>query len=329
MGEQEKRIQELIQRLGSDSFSVADKAMWNIIRIGKSAVPALIEFVNNHREDFGAEEAVKALGWIEDVSAVPAVISVLKVGNSYSRQEAAEALGKLGDASAVPVLIEALNDKYFHVRSNSVVSLGQIGDVSAVPTLIDILRGNELRGEAKRALERIGKSATPALIDLLQDEEKEMRYDAALILGAIGSTSAIPTLTYVLKNEEILWNSAIEALGYIGDFSTVPVLMETMNRKHFEVPSANALKRVIKKCKNPSELIDLEDRLTASLGKLRKRCQDKREAKKAVLKVAELKMEIADRKNELAGKKDILLPDKPKPPKKGQMFNQLRRARNG
>jgi len=41
--------------------------------------------------------------------------------------------------------------------------------------------------------------------------------------------------------------------------------------------------------------------------------------------VARLKIRLAEKKNGLSGKKDILLPDKPKPPKKGQIFQQLRK----
>jgi hypothetical protein len=44
-------------------------------------------------------------------------------------------------------------------------------------------------------------------------------------------------------------------------------------------------------------------------------------AKSRIL-IAELKIKISEKNNELTRKKDILLPDTPKPPKKGKIFRQ-------
>jgi hypothetical protein len=69
--------------------------------------------------------------------------------------------------------------------------------------------------------------------------------------------------------------------------------------------------------------------LTVGLSRLRKKSPDKRKISNAEHLVAKWKIKVAEKKNELAEKKDILLPDKPKPPKKGQIFKRLRKAKNG
>ncbi len=50
---------------------------------------------------------------------------------------------------------------------------------------------------------------------------------------------------------------------------------------------------------------------------------------RAKLKTAKLLRDIAERKNQLTAKRDLILPDTIEPPKKGHMYNAMRRIRNG
>jgi len=84
----------------------------SLIKIGKPAVPALIDLLAA-KEWAARENASEILGEIGDDRAVPALIGALKDELRGVRMKAAEALGKIGDERALPPLMDLLDeDKY-------------------------------------------------------------------------------------------------------------------------------------------------------------------------------------------------------------------------
>jgi hypothetical protein len=84
--------------------------------------------------------------------AVPALVQVLRESESPElREQAAVALARMGPdaAAAVAPLITALDDPDEGVRKNAIRALGQIGPAAskAVPELVDILKRLELHAE--------------------------------------------------------------------------------------------------------------------------------------------------------------------------------------
>jgi len=65
---------------------------------------------------------------------------------------------------------------------------------------------SSLAGVRSRAAWQLGqlgdKSAVPALIETLQDENEDVRWSAAWALGELGDKSAIPALTVVSEEDE-------------------------------------------------------------------------------------------------------------------------------
>src|SRR5262245_50409380 len=107
--------------------------------------------------------------------------------------------------------------------SDAVKALRHLGP-AAVPDLIKALEDEdwEVRNQAAVALGVIGpeaKAAVPALIDVLQGEDKYLRSHAATALGKVGrqAGTAVPALTRALqdKDEDVRRNAAA-ALGQIG-----------------------------------------------------------------------------------------------------------------
>jgi hypothetical protein len=181
-------------------------------------------------------------------------------------------------------------------------------------------------------LEKIGKHAVPALIEALKNEDFWALQATIVTLRLIRDSSAVPALINTLKNVDwIVCSNVVYALGLIGDPSAIPALIKVMKGggKYLPEKAAEALGHIINNFKNIDDVERFEAYLSEYLNDMKKKGADKKEIMNIRLNFAELKMKIAEKKNELTGKKDILLPDKPKPPEKGRMYNQLRRVRNG
>jgi len=80
----------------------------------------------------------------------------------------------------------------------------------------------QVREKAMQSLTDMGKLATGQLIKALQDEDADIRWRAAKILGDIGDKNAVYPLITALKDEDKrVKYRAIEALSNIGDKAVV------------------------------------------------------------------------------------------------------------
>lgn len=110
---------------------------------------------------------------------LPELIKVLSGPNDEARIGAARVLGSMGPEAeaAVPALTKALyTEGPYDVRQAAAWALGEIGPAA--------------------------KSAVPALIVVLLTDFVHARRAAALALGKIGDTAAIPSLAQSLKDED-------------------------------------------------------------------------------------------------------------------------------
>ncbi len=104
--------------------------------------------------------------------AVPHLIPMLKDENISVREHVARALGYIGDASALPALIDAVEDVY--IRGASIRALEGIGEAS-IPVLIELAANTEesISGPALSVLSMLGERSLPALKDILMDGEAD------------------------------------------------------------------------------------------------------------------------------------------------------------
>lgn len=231
-----KYIQDLKHGTRDVKISAA-QALGGIGPAAKDAIPALIETLKDEDECVSGEAGI-ALGKI-GATAVPALIKMLKDGDDQVRHSAAWVLGSKIGSPAVPALIKTLGDKKWGVRASAVEALGQIGPAAkdALPVLIKILRNGDevecVRGEAAIAIGEIhNTSAVPELIETLGDEKWSLRLSAAGALSKIGDTSAVPALIVASKDENRnVRYAAVWALGKIGDKSAVPALIEALKEE--------------------------------------------------------------------------------------------------
>lgn len=180
------------------------------------AVSKLVEIL--HRVPIeGSEEAATALGGIGSAArdAVPALKKLIlgPSPSSYTTAAAARALGFIGPAarSAAPELCIGLGHGDEKVRQASAESLTKL-DVDGeeiIATLTKTLVNHpkwSVRGYVIDALTHFGpqaKSAVPALIGSLRDNQPSIRTRAAKALASIGpqAREAIPALNKVLDDQ--------------------------------------------------------------------------------------------------------------------------------
>lgn len=107
-----------------------------------------------------AAEALCKIG----TAALDQLIAALACPLDDGRKEVAEVLGRLGHSRALRPLIESLRDPAPQVRCAAAWALGELGDQGAVEHLQFLLSDDDryVAGEAKSALERIGKKSQNA-----------------------------------------------------------------------------------------------------------------------------------------------------------------------
>lgn len=204
-------------------LAMGERAADSLVKIGPSAVPALVKALKSGGWTGGARLAAKALGEIGDPRAVSALIKALKHWDERVCIEAAWALGEFDDPRIVPALIKALNRvfllrqlfgetfiDYFELNAVAAVTLGKSGDSRAVPALIRALQNKpghwRVRQNAVSALGVIrDPRAIPALTEVLQDKTLyyRLRHDAAEALEALRDPQAVPTLHKAFQDEGV------------------------------------------------------------------------------------------------------------------------------
>ncbi len=261
---------------------------------------------------------------------VERLVEQLKSVNVISRASAALQLGKIKDKRAVPALMEALKDDDGFVRGEAVWALGDIEDAAAVPVLIEMLKeeNQTVRLNAAVSLGKIGVNdgQLAVIIGMLRSGDEYERMGSAWALGSIGDASAVTVLIEALKDKSaVVRSTAASALGWIGDASAVTVLIEALKDKYGGVRDAapGALENIAKQCKSIEELEKVEKCIDEGSAALRKKHVDKRELIEVQIKIARLTSIIAQKKNGLASKRDLLLTEKPpKPSKRGRGVHQ-------
>lgn len=174
--------------------------------------------------------ALKALGFIGDRRAVPAIIPFLK--DADNREAAVTSLGLLRDARAVEPILPTLTVTVKRYRNAAILALRRIGS-PAFPALVRELRSSDLLMREGAASALIG-SDSPAvngpLMAALKDADPDVRSSSARGLGWEGNVAAVPALVGALSDSSwIVVDSAVSALGSIGVPAVDPLLAVLRN----------------------------------------------------------------------------------------------------
>ena len=230
---QDQQVERLIRELqdtDSDVRSIAAVTLGEIGPEAEDAVPILIKLLQDQdAEGFVRANAATALGKIGEGAskAVPALINALRDQDKYVRKDAAEALEKIG----TPRTIKTVKDRY-----RVVIPLGWTGSEDEVPALIQALQ-NENKDVRVNAVVTLGQieseDVVPVLIEALQDQDEWVRVNAAWTLGQRGKSAskAVPILIKALQDQDewVRYHAAM-ALGEIGESASkaVPALINAL-----------------------------------------------------------------------------------------------------
>ena len=230
---QEQQVERLIRELqdsDSDIRSIAAVTLGEIGPEAKDAIPALIQLLQDQdAEGFARANAALALGQIGERAedAMSVLIQALRDQDKYVRRDAAGALEEIGS----PRAIKAAKDRY-----RMVVTLGWIGSEDEIPALIQALQ-NEDKDVRVNAVVTLGQieseDVVSVLMEALQDQDEWVRVNAAWTLGQRGerAVDAVPILIRALRDQDewVRYHAAM-ALGEIGESAAdaVPALVHTL-----------------------------------------------------------------------------------------------------
>jgi HEAT repeat protein len=182
---------------------------------------------------------------------------------------AVRALGEIRSLEAVPHLLPFLEGERKELRFAAVEALGSLRAPSAVPSLTTVLRDPDrnLRRAAAEALGQIADpQSTPALLLALEDEHWSVRCGAAAALGRIGSGKALPGLVQRLEDEDAtVRRAALAALGELRDVRGARPLLRALDDPGLRSTAVEALRRL-----GPDALGEVERAYAAAGPEVRK-----------------------------------------------------------
>lgn len=226
----EAACRKLVSLLGEAGRESHARIYPFLLELGERAVPCLLEAVGT-ADPVRREQVIAALGTLKVSQAAEPIAQVLSDRSLQRRYVAAWALGEIGSPQGIPALIAVLDDDDAEVARRAVRALIRL-NLPAVPALLDYLPEASPRGAAAavRALGDIGdpraleplllqvegpnrsevfqalgklkdQRAEQVLIAGLSDPQWRNRMQAAMALGASGTTAAAIPLRKALGDE--------------------------------------------------------------------------------------------------------------------------------
>ncbi len=156
--------------------------------------------------DAGGQPTVKwwpvafALQRLEDKRALPALITLAKDANPYTRAFAVKGLAALKDRSAMPVLMPLFSSGQRAVLIETVRAVGRIGDPAAVAPLLRIIGDAAADPQVRlEAVVAVGNFHLPAvgdaLLDLISDPSPAVRGAALKSLAGVDAENFVTVLS--------------------------------------------------------------------------------------------------------------------------------------
>lgn len=198
--EDPRAIKPLTELLGDESASVRKKAGIALVKIGKGALPVVLDQLKSD-DVIRRRTALWFLPDFEEDNIGIHLFHALEDSDPMVRKNATRAIGLLNIGGAITYLSKVLNDKDWRVRQWAAFSMGLI---------------------SKK------KGVTRGLLRVINDSSSHVQYAAVVALGDNKSKSALRRLFKLLKksDDKILRIAIIKSLGNIGSRKAVRPLID-------------------------------------------------------------------------------------------------------
>lgn len=190
-------------------------AIRSLVQIG--ITPSMLEVADVLRELFEKAEdwddrsiALKGLVELKESSAIGTVLDVAgSLDPSVPEDEGIlhQMMDELKGFGCAKELVNIFQDSSIKFRARVIAAnlLGQLGCKEAVPALVDLLN-EESRDMRRASIEALGQIPTPeskqALLEMLKDHDSHIRKEAMASLGRIGDKDAFDILLRHLEDSE-------------------------------------------------------------------------------------------------------------------------------
>ena len=172
-------------------------------------------------------EAVITLGEMADERCVEPLARCLRDGDWQVREAAVDALAEVG-SPAVEMLLHYIRD--WEARKYVLRTMGKIPDERVLDPLISMLKNDEFKDDATRALVELGKPAVDKLVMALSNKEDFVKKQAILALGDIKDPTAVDPLIALLQDQDwfvrLMSAAALEKIGDLRGRDAVKPLMK-------------------------------------------------------------------------------------------------------
>ncbi|MEM6610929.1 MAG: HEAT repeat domain-containing protein [Cyanobacteria bacterium P01_C01_bin.72] len=229
-------------------------------KIGKPAIPFLLEALQQHHNPVVRRSAAKALAQIQQPDTINHLIAAMvRDEDTVVRSSSAGALARIG-ASALPALLKIVRGNYPNsVKGQASWAMAYVG-VEAVKPLHEALKSDDknVRLAALEAITKIAEEhgdelSQQSIASSLEDEDIEVRLEAIMALSRLPSELALPYLLPLLKKDDIESKKrAILALGKLAKPETLPLLEDLINSQQEGIPLFANI--AISQIKNSSEV---------------------------------------------------------------------------
>ncbi len=184
-----------------------------------------------------------------------AVMADLTSPSVEKRRLACVTLARLRDPATGPAVLAATSDSAASVRAAALGAWRGIQGPQAIDRLEEVLRldpNREVRWQAAAELEALGDpQAVPILIEALKDRDPLVRGGAAEALKGIPDPRAVWPLIRALRDQDTtVRRAATEGLGRIGDQAAVPALTKVLF--HHDVVTRRKAVEALAQLKDPS-----------------------------------------------------------------------------
>lgn len=186
----------------------------------------------NSSEPAEIREAAFAAGQAKMTEAIPLLAGHIRSSNLGVQEAADRALRQIGGDAVVQAVVPLLRSDDAPLRNISMDILREVG-AHDLQTLIDLLHDDDpdirifmsdILGTSDNRI-----AVAPLCEALLKDPEVNVRYQAAVSLGTLGFVDAADCLNKAMKDEEWVQFSVIEALSKIGADSSVNALARALD----------------------------------------------------------------------------------------------------